>query len=180
MNLYNDNRHKGVTASIYSTLSSPNVVSVGNGGCIIGLIGAISVEALCISLTDQYDLEVDDEVSVDEEHQVEFVVLCDRIHSMDDLSLISAFCLGMLVGFLLILVFYWMGTIALKHDWSNLYGGLFGGVILGSTIFSSRDSTTLYIALLLLSWTVINYLDPVLLSLHLVVKDITKKISPYL
>lgn len=128
----------GVAPNIYSTLIYPSFVSVGNGGCILGLIGAISVET---SIYEDDDL-IEDELMTDEEDQTRLSTMIDQGVIGSDFPCILIFSFGIVIGLILVqlLYIYCFDSMDPTHDWPNLYGGIMMGMILGSMInFFSFD-----------------------------------------
>ena len=119
----------GVAANLYSTFIPPSIVSVGNGGCILGLVGAFTVE----SSSDPTDGEID-ELLADEENQTEHFLIWDQ-NLLNKMPYITTFCFGIVVGLMLIqfLCIYMVG-IDVRHDWPILCGGMIMGIVLGSAI----------------------------------------------
>lgn len=122
---------KGIGGNVFGTLSTPDAISVGSGGCIFGILGALHVDMIHSIIeanfhkeqsncnSDEEDGDSDSESDDPEE---------------DSFIFYSTFIvLGFLGGIVITTV---MGVISptssrFAKDWSVLYGGMISGMITG-------------------------------------------------
>lgn len=131
-------------------------MSVGDSGCVIGLVGASLVESFYRFLSKKtktmrgmtHDLayrEVDGGLMQDVDENCNSSDCSTQ--KGDVVSLINVFLLGGVTGLVSsrLVGLYLTGWAESIHNWSILYGGLIGGTMSGSLIFShyQNDQQTL-------------------------------------
>ncbi len=156
----------GVGGNIFSTFST-NAVSVGNGGCIFGMLGAMHAEMIFAffekgfrSAGEDGEDGEDDEDEVDEEQLVEKQGEKEEVYLLRSswivIGLLFGVCTSTIVEFL-------PQNNRFEKDWSVLYGGMISGVIIGffwnlfATMVSSKKSM-LFAGLLLWNVFLIQFL----------------------
>jgi membrane associated rhomboid family serine protease len=131
----------GICGNIYGTQF--DIISVGSGGCILGMLGAMHVEIIYSIMyasikEDNYEHNIDDSESENdgkgekEDLIVSFTSDDENIDSEEDTYLIRSTCmiLGLTLG---IFVTTMIGIIfpnneTAQKDWSVLYGGMISGM----------------------------------------------------
>jgi membrane associated rhomboid family serine protease len=128
--------------NIFGSLSSPTAVSVGSGGCIFGLLGAIHIEMICSILharfrsefSKQEDNEDNKQEGDDDEEILAEMRNRQETESREAYMLRSAvIVLGLLAGICATTLIELISPnhTRLEKDWSVLYGGMISGMIIG-------------------------------------------------
>lgn len=142
----------GIGGNIFSTLTTPSAISVGSGGSVFGILGAINIEmmhslvALYFAKNQDSDCDDDDDDDDDgyeevEEEECEKNGSYDNDEYQEDLFIFHStfIILGFLGG---IMITTLIGFISptnsagfLAKDWSVLYGGMISGMIVGLIMY---------------------------------------------
>jgi len=131
--------YEGIAGNIFSLFAAPNVVSVGNGGCILGLVGAGIIELVFSLLMPPKTTTASNRTNPVSDIEDDDTSYDSGLECADSEigSHLFIFLLGILSGMGLMTIFshIFSGAIEMKRDWTTLYGGLLGGLIIGSIIF---------------------------------------------
>jgi len=142
----------GIGGNIFGTFLAPSAISVGSGGCIFGMLGAMHSEMILLILHQHYnegcsydhiDDEQDDELVLpwisnnnkDEMEDDKSQGANSDADADDDVYFFHStlIVLGFLVGIVLTTVMgiFFPDSPRMSKDWSVLYGGMISGMVIG-------------------------------------------------
>ncbi len=139
----------GVGGNLFSTMSVLKGISVGNGGCIFGLLGAMHVDIVFSIMHENPPKKEHDTNTSQEEHDkngdIEEDVSTsttneedddeDTVEEVEDTHIIQSSCivLGFLVGVWLTSItrIVYPNSLRMHKDWSVFYGGMMSGLAVG-------------------------------------------------
>ena len=146
----------GIGGNVFGTIYVPSAISVGSGGSIFGLLGAMHVDVIFSFFHEQsqkktnyvLDQDTDNNESGDDEES--FLQLSGDSDYSDDeeedkdevkrtahdiyVTRSSSIILGFLCGVLamaLIGIYYPQSSLSKEKDWAVLYGGMISGLFIG-------------------------------------------------
>lgn len=142
----------GIGGNIFGTLSTPSAISVGSGGCIFGILGAMHIEMILLLLNqyfkeacddddddnddgDDNNEEVDDKILqlTTNNNQVEMDYDEKSQDDADEFFFISGLIvLGFLGGiiFTTLMGIIFPNSQRMQKDWTVLYGGMTTGMVI--------------------------------------------------